>query len=231
MTTVDEIENGLTRRKLLARALVAAAALPFAVSGRALGAVSQSGVASMVHLDTVGALLVIEPQKFILNEPYIAIRETVHRIARLASAFHERRFPVFLLKISADSPGRGRTDAAIPAHITTSGWTDLVPELAHQISDIIVEKPRWGGFVGTTLDYDLRQRNVKQVFVTGIATSIGVESTAREAYDFGYDVVPIVDAMTDRTTQAQQNSVTKIFPRLGVPTTTAAVLAALKRSG
>ena len=220
MEIVDESKRGLSRRTLIGSAAVMAA-LPISVRADA-----QS---SLDRVDTVGALLVVEPQKFIYDEPYIEVREIVRRIAVLASAFRERRFPVFLLKITEASPGRGRTQAAIPAHSTSPGWTDLVPELNQHSTDLVLTKPRWGGFIGTTLDYDLRQRDVTEVFVTGIATSIGVESTAREAYDFGYNVVAIVDAMTDRTAIEHEHSVEKIFPRLGVPADMKTVLAALKR--
>ena len=80
----------------------------------------------------------------------------------------------------------------------------------------------------TTLDADLRQRGVTQLFLTGIATSAGVESTARSAYDLGYNVVLVVDAMTDRDADAHRNSVEKIFPRLGETAKTEDVLALLK---
>jgi len=57
-----------------------------------------------------------------------------------------------------------------------------------------------------------------------VATSIGVESTARSAYDLGYNIVLVLDAMTDRSAEAHQFSVEKIFPRLGETTTTEEVL-------
>jgi nicotinamidase-related amidase len=60
--------------------------------------------------------------------------------------------------------------------------------------------------------------------LTGIATSIGVESTARSAYDYGYSVALVVDAMTDRDADAHRHSVAHIFPRLGETETTDNVL-------
>jgi nicotinamidase-related amidase len=78
-----------------------------------------------------------------------------------------------------------------------------------------VTKQRVGAFHGTSLDETLRQQGVIQVFLTGIATSIGVESTARSAHDLGYNVVLVVDAMTNRDAEAHRLSVEKIFPRLG----------------
>ena len=62
------------------------------------------------------------------------------------------------------------------------------------------------------------------MFLTGVATSTGVESTARSAYDLGYNVVLVIDAMTDRDAEAHRHSVEKIFPRLGETDTTDNVL-------
>ena len=63
-----------------------------------------------------------------------------------------------------------------------------------------------------------------QIVLAGIATSAGVESTARNAYDLGYHVVFATDAMTDRDADAHRHSVEKIFPRIGETDTTANVL-------
>jgi len=76
----------------------------------------------------------------------------------------------------------------------------------------------------------LRQRAVTQVFLTGIATSLGVESTARSAYDLGYNVVFVLDAMTDRDAAARRHSIEKTFPRLGETATTDNVLKLLRGS-
>jgi nicotinamidase-related amidase len=74
---------------------------------------------------------------------------------------------------------------------------------------------RWGAFHGTDLDVQLRRRGVTQIVLAGVATSIGVESTARAAYEHGYNVTLATDAMTDLSADAHQNSLTRIFPRLG----------------
>ena len=65
--------------------------------------------------------------------------------------------------------------------------------------------------------------------MTGIATSSGVESTARSAYDYGYHVVLVVDAMTDRDADNHRHSVEKVFPRLGETCTTDDVLKLLNK--
>ncbi len=51
--------------------------------------------------------------------------------------------------------------------------------------------------------------------LVGLVTSIGVESTARHAYELGFNVTLALDAMTDLSLEVHDNSVTRIFPRLG----------------
>jgi len=78
-----------------------------------------------------------------------------------------------------------------------------------------VTKQTWGAFTNTDLDEYLKKQRVTQVVIVGIATSFGVESTARHAYEFGFNVTLAVDAMTDMNADAHTNSITRIFPRLG----------------
>ena len=78
------------------------------------------------------------------------------------------------------------------------------------------------------MDADLRKHGVTQIVLAGLSTSIGVESTARSAYDLGYNVTVVVDAMTDRSPEMHQHSVQKVFPRLGETGTTDDVLRLLE---
>ena len=184
----------------------------------------------LTKLDTTAALIVIDLQKGIVGLPTVhPAGEVVDRSAQLARAFRDRRLPVVLVNVSGRAPGR--TDAGPSKSSFPPDWTELVPELEQQPSDCIVTKQRVGAFIGTSLDETLRQRGVTQVFLTGVATSLGVESTARSAYDHGYNVVLVVDAMTDRDADAHRHSVEKIFPRLGETATTDDVLKLLKESG
>jgi hypothetical protein len=75
--------------------------------------------------------------------------------------------------------------------------------------DNIATKQRLGAFLGADLDDYLRQRGATQVVLTGVATSSGVESTPRSAYDLGYNVTLVVDAMTDRDAHAHRHSVVR----------------------
>ena len=177
----------------------------------------------LTKLDSTSALVVIDLQKGIVGMATVhPASEIVARAAQLARAFRDRGLPVVLVNVSGAAPGR--TDAGRPKFSFPPDWTDLVPELEQHPEDHLVTKQRWGAFLGTNLDEYLRGRGATQIVLAGVATSIGVESTARSAYDLGYNVALVVDAMTDRDGDAHRHSVEKIFPRLGETATTEDVL-------
>jgi len=180
------------------------------------------------QLDKQPALIVIDLQKGIVSLPLAhSAHEITGKAASLANAFRDHGFPVVLVNVAGGAPGRTDTSHHFDP---PADWADLVPELNEQPSDHKVTKIRWGAFHGTDLDEHLKDLNVTQVFLCGIATSIGVESTARYAHEHGYHVALVTDAMTDLDPIAHQNSIERIFPRLGETTTTKDVLSLLNGS-
>jgi len=181
----------------------------------------------LTALDPTAALVVIDLQKGIVGLPTVdPAAEIVGRSAQLARAFRERGLPVVLVNVTARPPGR--TDTAWPRASFPADWADLVPELDSQPGDILVSKQCVGAFTRTPLQDQLQQRGVTQVFLAGVATSFGVEATARGAFDFGYNVVLVTDAMTDRDAESHRQSIEKIFPRIGETETTENVLKRLQ---
>ena len=183
----------------------------------------------LTKLDTNAALIVIDLQKGIVSLPTVhPATEIITRAAQLASAFRKRSLPVVFVNVTGRPPGR--TDEGTRTFSFPVQWTEVVSEFERHPNDHLVSKQRPGAFIGTDLHEYLRQRGVTQVFITGIATSLGVESTARSAYDYGYNVVLVVDAMTDRDADAHRLSVEKIFPRLAETDTTNNILNLLKQT-
>ncbi len=168
----------------------------------------------LTTLDSKTALLVIDLQKGILSSPTVhPVSGVVQQAGALAAAFRRHGLPVVLVNVSGGAPGR--TDQARPRGPFPEGFTDLAPELNRQPEDHLVTKQTWGAFTGTDLAAHLKTLGVTQVVLAGVATSIGVESTARQAYELGFNVALAVDAMTDLNPDAHTNSITRIFPRLG----------------
>jgi nicotinamidase-related amidase len=174
-------------------------------------------------LDSKTALIVIDLQNGIVGMPTVhPTANVVKQAAALADAFRERGLPVVLVTVTA--PPTGRTETPSNVKELPAGWTDLVPELNRQPGDHIVTKQTWGAFTNTGLDEHLKTLGVTQVVIAGIATSIGVESTARHARELGFNVTLATDAMTDRDPDVHLNSVTRIFPRLGETGTTREII-------
>ena len=107
----------------------------------------------------------------------------------------------------------------------------MIPELNKQPGDIVVTKQTWGAFPTTDLESQLKAKGVTQVVVAGVATGTGVEATARQAYEQGFNVTLAVDAMTDTRPEAHAYSLSHVFPRLGETGTTREIIDLLtKRS-
>jgi nicotinamidase-related amidase len=85
--------------------------------------------------------------------------------------------------------------------------------------------------LGTELDLQLRRRKVTGIVLAGIATSIGVESTARQAFSLGYQIAFATDATTDLIQTAHENSLRTIFPHIGQIAMTDAIIASLAVGG
>ncbi|WP_083707068.1 MFS transporter [Intrasporangium flavum] len=180
-------------------------------------------------LDPTPALVVIDLQKGILAVPAAHdLDAVVRRSGDLAAAFRARGLPVVLVNVTGGAPGRtDAQQAGAPRPAFGADFAELVAELDVQPEDELVTKQTWGAFTGTSLESYLRDRGVTQVVLTGVATSAGVESTARFAHELGFNVVLVSDAMSDRSAAAHDHSVSHVFPRIGEVTTTEELLAAL----
>jgi nicotinamidase-related amidase len=178
---------------------------------------------AITTLDPKTALVLIDLQNGIVALPTVhPADEVVKHAGALADAFRAHGLPVVLVNVAGGAPGRAeqaRHLGELPA-----GWTDFVPGLNQQPEDHTVTKRTWGAFSNTDLEAHLRKLGVTQVVIAGVATSIGVESTARQAHEHGFNVTLAIDAMTDLNLDAHTNSIARIFPRLGETGTTAEII-------
>lgn len=169
---------------------------------------------ALTTLDLNTALIVVDLQKGIISLPGIqAVDELIAHARVLADTFRASGLPVVLVNVAGTAPGR--TEQPRPAIARPEGWTDLIPELNQQPEDIIVTKRTWGAFASTDLEAQLKARNVTQVVIAGVATGVGVESTARQAFEAGFNVTLAVDAMADMRSEVHDFCIRNVFPRLG----------------
>ncbi len=183
---------------------------------------------TVTALDPKTALIVIDLQKGLVSLPAIhPIEGVVMHVNTMAAAFREQGLPVVLVNV-AGAPAV-RTEQPRRNHVLPEGWADLIPELNRQTQDHVVTKYTPGAFTKTDLEAHLQALGVTQIVMTGIATSNGVEVTARQAYELGFNITFAIDAMTDVDAAAHSYSVTRVFPKIGETGTTGEILALLNR--
>ncbi|GLQ93320.1 hydrolase [Dyella acidisoli] len=176
------------------------------------------------------ALVLIDLQKGILpfaGGPHTAA-EVLEKAGALVRRFHELGSPVVLVRVGWSADGgdalRQPVDRPPPAKPTSADWWDFADELGAIDSDIRVIKRQWGAFYGTELELQLRRRGIEHIVLGGIATNIGVESTARNAWELGFGIVFAEDAMSATSSEHHAFAIENIFPRLGRVRATAQVL-------
>ncbi len=184
---------------------------------------------TVTALDPKTALIVVDLQKGIVSRPIAQpMDDVVKHAGALAAAFRGQDLPVVLVNVAGGAPGR--TEQPRVHRDFSPGWTDLIPELNRQPQDHVVTKHTPGAFTNTGLEAHLKALEVTQVVIVGVATSNGVEVTARQAYELGFNVTLATDAMTDPRADAHAWSLTRVFPRIGETGTTQEIIALLERN-
>jgi len=179
------------------------------------------------------ALVVIDLQKGIVGmptEPHPAALVTGNA-AKLAEAFRKDHMPVFLVRVTPSADGKDAlhppSDSTMQIGARPPDWAQIVPDLGPAPSDFVITKRQWGAFTGTELDLQLRRRTINTIVLCGISTNIGVESTARFAFELGYQQIIAEDACAARSGEEHEHSMKTIFPRLARIRKTEDILAAL----
>lgn len=166
------------------------------------------------------ALVLIDLQNGIMGRTLLphSANDVVKHAAQLAGAVRAKGGTVVYVRVDvsdvlhlpADAPTRDPNAPPPPASAS-----ELVADSGYQAGDLLITKRQWGAFYGTGLDQQLRRRGVRTILMGGVATNFGVESTARVAYDRGYELIFVEDAMTSMSAEMHQFAVQSIFPRMG----------------
>lgn len=176
---------------------------------------------SLIQLDSTAALIVIDLQKGIIGRefaPYSGV-QVADTVKKLAECFRRAGASVILVNVefSKDLKDVLRHEVDMPPAIPPGGYPEDFSELINGLAmpgDILITKRQWSAFYGTELDLQLRRRGIKTLVLTGIATNMGVESTARQAWEHNYSLIIVEDAMSAYTDEMHQYAVSKIFPRI-----------------
>lgn len=180
------------------------------------------------------ALVVIDLQNQVVSlqtAPYSSML-VVENTAKIATALRAKGGFIVWVRVALSPDGK---DALRPVSDVSfqrpnpppTDPTSLVARVNAQPGDHILTKKQWGAFYGTDLDLQLRRRRLTTIILTGIATCFGVESTARDAFERGYEQIFVEDAMSSLTKEEHEHAVKRIFPRMGRVRRTQDVLAAI----
>lgn len=167
------------------------------------------------------ALVLIDLQQGIVGMP-LAPRsgeEVVETAKALADRFREAGAPVVLVHVARAPDGSDWPSQKVerPMQLPPGGlppeWTEFVPGLVQE-GDIQIVKRQWGAFTGTALDTLLRRRGISTIVLGGVATNFGVESTARHAWELGYDLIIAEDATSSRSAELHDFAIANVFPQI-----------------
>lgn len=175
------------------------------------------------------ALVLIDLQNGIVKMP--GGQEVVDKAQKLVQLFRQKGGFISFVRVDfVDGKDylTPSTDQAPNPFQHSADWAEFAPELEVRADDYIVTKRQWGAFHGTDLDLQLRRRRIDTLVLCGIATNIGVETTAREAFQHGYDQIFITDAMVSLTKDEHEASCRYIFPRIGKIRSTGEFLASIQ---
>jgi nicotinamidase-related amidase len=182
------------------------------------------------------ALVAVDFQEGILRVPFVphSANAVLASTVRLAQKFRKIGAPVVFTRVTwaADFADALKQTVDRPLPMPPGGlpadWADLSGDLGVAPNDIVITKRQWNAFHGTELDLQLRRRGIKTVVLSGIASNMGVESTARTAYELGYQLVFAEDAMSSVAPGMHEFAAQTIFPMIGAVRSTEAIIAALR---
>lgn len=181
------------------------------------------------HLSPAAALVVVDVQAGTLpNARAVTGDDLVSRVASLADAFRASSRPIIHVVSTGTPPGV--TEVGGGPRTWPEEFTELDPRLRRTAQEPLLRRAGWSAFTGSELGAALAANGSQTIVVAGLATTFGVESTARDAYDRGLDVIVASDAVSDPDPAGHERTLTRVIPLLGCTATTAEIIALTQKS-
>jgi len=146
------------------------------------------------------ALIIIDMQKYFLDKKSHAdipsAHPTVPRIKELQEVFLDKKMPVIQTRHINNDQNAGIMDKWWADLITEdSPFADIIDELRNE-NAIIVAKSQYDAFYKTELEKILKTKGIRQIVITGVATHLCCETTARSAFVRGFETFVVVDCVS-----------------------------------
>ena len=181
------------------------------------------------------ALVLIDLQHGILSMPLAShnASQILEKTVALGRRFREIGAPIVLTRVtfSNNYVDKLNQPVDVPMQVPPGGlppeWSQFASEIESLSADVVITKRQWSAFFGTELDLQLRRRGISTIVLGGISTNFGVESTARDAWQYNYAVVVAEDASTSVDAELHKFSIERILPRVARVRTTEEIISAL----
>lgn len=193
------------------------------------------------------ALLVVDVQNdFCSSEGWAAQRgedvsaaqAMVPRLLRLIEEARRVSLPIIYVKTThsewTDTPAwrfRKSQEAALNTCREGSWGAEFYGGIAPAPDERVVVKHRYSAFINTDLNTVLKARGVESVLVTGVATNVCVETTARDAYMFDYYVTLVEDCCAAYDPSLHAATLENIRRHFGLVASSAEIVASWSEAG
>jgi ureidoacrylate peracid hydrolase len=184
------------------------------------------------------ALLVVDVQHFFSHERDVPLYPPVAGVLDTLQRFVDecRARGVLVVRIQAIVPDE-QTQGVWRRHFRERWATpsplapgqpgaEFHPGFEPQSGDIVVTKPRYSSFHGSSLEAILRSRGIQTVLVGGLTTDVCVSSTARDAFQREFDTITLSDCCAERTQARHESGLATLAATFGTVCSSAEVLAA-----
>lgn len=184
---------------------------------------SEGGVLHEAVKESMTANNTLDNAEQVLDAARAAGITVIHSPISFAPGYNEiSKHPYGILK--------GVVDAT--AFVKGAWGAQITERFAPAEADIVIEGKRGlDAFGSTNLDFILRSKGIKTVALAGFLTNCCVESTMRTAYERGYNVLTLTDAVAATSVEEGESSVKFNYPMFSTPTTSGEFIAALSSSG
>jgi len=179
-------------------------------------------------------LLIIDMQEFFLNptsHAYLPATEAIiDPINKLQQAFEKRENPVFFTRYGLD-PEKNKTSIMHrwwKGSLSTEDSLYAISSKFNVKEELVYEKDTYDSFLGTNLAFLIEKLGYSSIVITGVTTHLCCESTARSAFNYGYEVYLPVDCMATYTEELHLNTLKAASHGFGIPITSDEILEFMK---
>ena len=156
------------------------------------------------------ALIVWDVQKMLVNNIYNK-EEFLKNINELIESARTKGMPIFFTRITPlpkefESPARKYSSSKMKFNLSQLPKEMFDLAIEPKSNEIVINKNTASVFIGTNFELMCRNAGIETLIIAGIATEIGVESTARDAANRGFYVVVDSNASSSSDKEAHERS-------------------------